>query len=155
MAQILADRVRQTLRKHLNRVCAKGAPALESGRDRNLHDLRVALKHLRYNLEFFRSLLGAEAKDALELLAQGQERLGMISDDDTFVRSYLALVDDLERDDPRRIGIEARMRAVQREREREVEALRALWDGIEKKPYPERLADWISEALGSLSKAET
>lgn len=151
MARTLAEHVSRTLAKHLRRVRADGEPALGSGRDKDLHALRVGLKRLRYNLEFFRCLLGAEAKDALDLLALGQEKLGMISDDDAFRRVYAALLEDLEADDPRRPGLEARLQATKQERERAVEALRALWDGGEKKAYPESLADCVSEALGALS----
>ena len=151
MARPLAKHVCRTLAKHLRRLRADGGPALRSGRDEDLHALRVGLKRLRYNLEFFRCLLVGEAKDALDLLALGQEKLGMISDDDAFRRTYAELLEDLEADDPRRLGLEARLQATKQEREREVEALRALWGGDEKKAYPESLADCISEALGSLS----
>ena len=151
MARPLAKHVCRTLAKHLRRLRADGGPALRSGRDEDLHALRVGLKRLRYNLEFFRCLLVGEAKDALDLLALGQAKLGTISDDDAFRRTYAALLEDLEADDPRRLGLEARLQATKQEREREVEALRALWGGDEKKAYPESLADCISEALGSLS----
>jgi CHAD domain-containing protein len=155
MARTLAKHVRRTLAKHLLRFREDGGSALRSGSDEDLHALRVGLKQLRYNLEFFRSLLEGEAKDALDLLAVGQERLGTISDDDAFSRTYKALLEDLEQGDPRRRGLDARLQATKREREREVEALRALWDGGEKKPYPDRLAGCISEALGSLSNDDS
>ena len=151
MARTLTKHVSRTLAKHLRRVRADGGSALGSGRDEDLHALRVGLKRLRYNLEFFRRLLGPEAQDALDLLALGQEKLGMISDDDAFRRTYAALLEDLEADDARRLGLEARLQASKQERERAVEALRALWDGGEKRAYPEILAASISEALGSLS----
>jgi len=155
MAAILAEHVRFTLGRHLKRVCADGPPAVRSGRAEELHALRVALKRLRYNVEFFRCLLGDEAEGALKLLALGQERLGTIADDDTFSRYYAGLLDEIEPDDPRRSGIEARLRAVENDREREAQTLRALWNGGEDKPYRERLADCISAALGSLSKDDS
>ena len=155
MAEILAEHVRSTLDRHLKKVCADGPPAVRSGRAEELHALRVALKRLRYNVEFFRCLLGDEAQDALKLLALGQERLGTIADDDTFGRYYSALLGEIEPDDPRRSGVEARLRAVENDRDREVQTLRALWDGGEEKPYRERLTGCTSAALGSLSKDES
>lgn len=152
MARKLGKRVRRTLLKELRRVREGGDSAFERGRGEELHALRVGLKRLRYNLEFFRCLLAAEAKDALDLLAVGQEKLGTISDGDAFARTYATLLANLAAGDPRRDGLEARLHSVEREREREFARLRALWEGGAETPYPERLSACISEALGSLSK---
>jgi len=154
MTRLLAKHVRRTLRKGLRRV-ENGGDSLARGRDDDLHALRVALKRLRYNVEFFRCLLGAQAKSALDLLALGQEKLGTISDGDGFVRTYVRLLDDLAAGDPRRSGLEVRLRIAQHERERDLSALRALWNEGDEDPYPERLAASISEALESLSNDDS
>lgn len=45
-----------------------------------LHDLRIACKHLRYNLEFARPLLGAECEVLIKRLKAVQELLGDLND---------------------------------------------------------------------------
>jgi CHAD domain-containing protein len=154
MARRLAEHARHTLRKGLRRV-REGGGSLVRGRDEDLHALRVALKRLRYNLECFRGMVEDEAKDALGLLALGQERLGAISDDDAFARSYAALLADLAGHDHRRPGINARLRIVALARERDLSALRAMWEGGAEGPYLERLAGSISDVLGSLSNVDS
>ncbi len=139
--------IERRLRKLLR--CAK--PALSSGRDEDLHETRIAVKRLRYSLEFFSSMLGEPCSQALELLATAQERLGTIADADSFARFYDDLSDHLAPDDPRLAGIRARRSAAMLERERAFASLRAFWKGAEGPAYPETLAASISSALGSLS----
>jgi CHAD domain-containing protein len=154
MARTLRKAIPRILRKRLQDVITSMASALEDGRDEQLHGARVAVKRLRYNLDFFRSLLGAESDGALELLALAQEYLGTISDSDTFERLYLELLDGLEASDPRRAGIEARRQAAQTERRHALESLRGLWSRDGDRLYPERLAASISAALVSPSLSE-
>jgi CHAD domain-containing protein len=45
-----------------------------------LHALRIACKRLRYTLEFFRSILGPEAKGAIEEVVAVQDHLGALQD---------------------------------------------------------------------------
>jgi CHAD domain-containing protein len=45
-----------------------------------LHQLRIACKHLRYTLEFFREVLGAEAKMLINELKAAQDHLGDLQD---------------------------------------------------------------------------
>jgi CHAD domain-containing protein len=154
MARTLRKAVPRILHKQLRTVVACLTSGLEGERDRDLHAARVAVKRLRYNLEFFRSLLGDEADGALDLLVLAQERLGTISDAATFERAYGALLDGLEFEDPRRAGIEARRRAAQAERARALEGLNALWSRDGDRLYPERLAASISAALTSPSLSD-
>jgi len=139
--------IERRLRKLLR--CAK--PALLTGRDDDLHATRIAVKRLRYNLEFFAAILGEGYQPALEQLALVQERLGTIADADAFARFYDDLTDHFSDGDPRFAGIRARREAALLERERAIESLRALWTGAGQTPYPELLAASISSALGSLS----
>jgi CHAD domain-containing protein len=151
MARTLRKAIPRILNGHLKATVDALTSALRNGRDKPLHRARVAVKRLRYMIEFFRSLLGGEADGALDLLALAQERLGTISDADTFERAYLALLEGLEPGDPRRSGIEARRRAAQAERARALDSLRALWSRDGDRLYPERLAASISAALVSPS----
>jgi len=141
--------VPRILSKRLRRLLAGAQEALASGRADDLHAVRIAGKHLRYNLEFFRSILGPAGDIALELLAQLQERLGTIADLDAFARDYNELLASLDKSDPRVAGLRARLRAVRREREHALETLRQRWSRGE--TYPERLVASISAAVDSLS----
>ncbi|HMD02450.1 MAG TPA: CHAD domain-containing protein [Candidatus Baltobacteraceae bacterium] len=134
------------------RALVRGAePALKNAGDRELHALRIAVKHLRYNLEFFESMLGEPVKAALDQLALAQERLGTIADVDAFERFYDELSDHLAPGDPRTAGIRALRTAALLERDRSLHSLRELWSGKDGVSYPDSLAASISSALGSLS----
>jgi CHAD domain-containing protein len=139
------------LRARLRAVQRSTRHALASGRQHDLHALRVEITRLRYNVEFFRGVLGPEAGDALQVLGRLQERLGTISDSGAFLRTYRALALRLGPDDPRRPGLEERIRAARRARRRALASLRAELARDGERAYPERLAASISAALGSLS----
>jgi len=147
----LAENAYATLRKLLRHVRAGGDRVIERGAGRRLHALRVAFKRLRYNVEFFRTILADDdAKEALVLLAQAQERLGTISDNDTFAAYYAAQLPSLDANDPRRIGIEARLNTVAHDRERELASLRSLWEDDADERYPKRLRAAIRSAVAPL-----
>lgn len=58
-----------------------------------LHNLRLAFKALRYTLEFFRELLGPEAKQVIKQMKTMQDHLGNLNDADVAsksLRDYLA-----------------------------------------------------------------
>ena len=140
----------RTLQRLLRRVLA-GADAAIAGGDRaKLHAMRIAVKRLRYNTEFFRALLGAQGESATDILSRLQEHLGTIADADAFELVYEELLGCLDGDDPRAFGLESRRQATRTERERALEALRSLWKDPEQR-YRERLAASISAAVGSLS----
>ena len=124
---------------------------MKSGRDDELHATRIAIKRLRYTLEFFGSALGPSLGEALDLLALEQERLGTIADVDAFVRTYDELSDHLVPGDPRLAGIAALRTAALQVRAQALESLRAIWRDESAGRYPERLAASISAALDSLS----
>lgn len=62
-----------------------------------LHALRIHCKKLRYTVEFFRGLLGAEARILLHHTVAMQDLLGEIQDAQTAGQLISAFVDDLER----------------------------------------------------------
>jgi len=145
---------RRSIERGLRKLVRSARPALESARDEDLHSTRIAVKRLRYNLEFYASTLGDSCRQALDLLSLAQERLGTVADADAFVRFYDDLSDHLGENDLRRTGIAARREAALAERDRAIKSLRALWKGEDGAPYPESLAGSISSALGSLSPNE-
>ncbi len=138
------------LRKRLAALLADADKAFKRGRDVELHALRIDVKRLRYTLEFAVPLVRDEAMGALDLLALLQERLGDLADADTFGRTYASVAEGVPAGDPRRSGLDTLIALAERDRERALEAVRALWRG-EDAPYPERLAASISATLGSLS----
>jgi CHAD domain-containing protein len=147
----LAENAYATLRKLLRHVRACGDRVIGRGSGKQLHALRVAFKRLRYNVEFFRTILADDdAKAALVLLVQAQERLGTISDDDAFAAYYAAQLSSLDANDPRRIGIEARVKTVEHDREHELTCLRSLWEDDADERYPKRLRAAIRGAVASL-----
>lgn len=147
----LAEHARDSIRKHLRRVRRSGDRVVERGSGPQLHALRVALKRLRYNIEFARAILPeSETSEALTLLAQAQERLGTISDDDAFSARYATQLAGLDANDLRRVGIEARRTRVAHERERELAALRTLWKSGDDVPYPKRLRAAVRGATDAL-----
>ena len=121
--------------------------AFARGRESELHALRLAVKRLRYNVEFASTLANDEARPALDLLARLQERLGAIADADAFGRTYDELLDGLAPNDPRRPGLESLHATARSDRERSLAEARAFW--VSEPPYPERLAASISAAFGS------
>ena len=138
------------LAKRLQRLLDRAGAALESGHAAALHAMRIEGKHLRYNLEFFRGALAPSADEAIDLLADLQERLGTIADLDGFGRSYGVMLAGLNEGDPRAAGLHARLTMTRRERERLLEGLRHRWIRGER-PYPERLKFTVCASLASLS----
>jgi CHAD domain-containing protein len=139
------------VRKRTRSLLEDGAAALERGREAELHDVRIAVKRLRYTLECAVPLAPDATRPALELLAKLQEHLGSLADGDTFGRTYAGMLDGLTHDDPRRSGLETLAAASRQERERQLAALRTLWKGNGEAGYPDRLAASISAALASIS----
>jgi CHAD domain-containing protein len=53
---------------------------LDTARIEQLHELRIEFKRLRYTLEFFREVLGSEAKPIIEEIKVVQDHLGDLND---------------------------------------------------------------------------
>jgi len=130
---------------------ARARRSINGGRDDELHRARIAAKRLRYTIEFFASALGPSRSTALGLLALLQDRLGTVADCEAFARFYCGLISRLDKEDPRRAGIEARIAACGSQRREAIDAVRALWKGGQYPPYPDMLAASISAALASAS----
>ncbi len=138
------------VRKRMRALARDATSALARGRDDELHALRIDVKRLRYNVEFLAPLARDETLVALDLLALLQERLGSLADADAFARTYDALRPDMPPGDPREPGLATLRANAERERERSLAAVRALW-GADDATYPERLAASISATLDSVS----
>ena len=138
---------RAVVRKRLQRIVEDGTHAFARGREGELHALRIAVKRLRYNVEFAASLATDSARPVLELLARLQDFLGTLADLDAFERTYETLLDGLPPNDPREAGLAMLRDATRTERARKLADARAFW--LDDPPYPEKLAASISAAFGS------
>ena len=96
---------------------------LPTASDEQLHELRIAGKHLRYTLELFEPTLGAKIATVLKPIVAAQEQLGTIHDSDVAL-GYLAEFGAAHGDDPALAQY-----AAQRQAERAAAAARipALW----------------------------
>lgn len=72
------------------------APAIgDPTRDKDLHDMRIAAKRLRYTLEMFGVCLGPDGPALIETVKELQERIGAIHDADVLeatARLHLAML---------------------------------------------------------------
>ncbi|HEX7812508.1 MAG TPA: CHAD domain-containing protein, partial [Burkholderiales bacterium] len=78
----LADFAKQALSRQHAKVKKRGRRIGKLAFE-DLHRLRIAIKRLRYSLEFFAPLATKEAQDALDTLAGLQGMLGHLNDDAT------------------------------------------------------------------------
>ncbi len=148
-AKTLAQTVPRLLDRGLRAFLEALEAALESGNFTDLHAARIAGKRLRYDLDFFGSILGEDAPRAYKLLTQLQDRLGFIADATAFDAFYEELLGDLSERDPRRVGLVSRKSENIRERAEALVQLRAFWsDGAE--TAGEALSASIASALRSL-----
>ncbi len=72
---------REVVTAQLRRLQRRSASLTEPVKDYEAyHQLRIDAKHLRYSLEFFQTLLGAEALEAIEVLKHLQDHFGDLQD---------------------------------------------------------------------------
>jgi CHAD domain-containing protein len=67
-------------------------PVLDGASVETLHALRIACKRLRYTLEFFRELLGPQAKDVIAEVVRLQDHLGDLNDADVAISAISAFL---------------------------------------------------------------
>ena len=112
-----------------------------------LHELRIACKHLRYTLELFEPALGEKTAPVIELVTQMQEHLGHLHDFDV-MREYLgaqADSDDQAPDDAQdENGGGAYMRARMAERDQLLAGVQPLWQQLSDQGLRQHLAYLIA-----------
>jgi len=110
---------------------------LQNATAKHLHRLRIQFKELRYTLQFFAPLLGAETQVLLVSLKQSQEHLGDLNDATVALR----LLDDA-------IGLETSIAQYQTYQQNEVERLvrtySPVWQGFYGRDWRRNLADAIA-----------
>ena len=117
-----------------------------------LHRLRIAFKSLRYTLEFFREVLGPDARHLIEELKQVQDHLGDVQDavvSCTIVRDFLTWGTWGSRGSAKNIasfrpviapGVASYLSARQAELQHLVAAFPAVWGRMEESGFFEKIA---------------
>jgi CHAD domain-containing protein len=113
--------------------------ALESLRDEDLHEARIAGKRLRYTLEFFADALGPNVEQALAPLIALQECLGALQDTVVARARIHALGLD------RQAGVEAYLQARDAEHATHLETLPRLWEKVNSATYRRRVWEMIAK----------
>ncbi len=73
------------------------APLLENASIEQLHALRIEFKKLRYTVEFFKEVLGAEAKQVIDDIKHLQDHLGDLNDADVACKILRQFIQNWER----------------------------------------------------------
>ena len=101
---------------------------------KELHNLRISIKRLRYSMEFFALNYGEEFQDFLKVLADLQEQLGDIHDCDVVemvLTDYLQALPDPGNIEPDAIGINGLLVRYREMRKAKYEAFLQQWDALE------------------------
>jgi CHAD domain-containing protein len=125
------------------------SPVLDGAPVAVLHALRIECKRLRYTLEFFREVLGPEAKDAIAEVVQVQDHLGALHDADVangLLSEFLFRAGD--NGGPRVIapGVVAYLAVQQGELQRLIDTFPERWRAFNR---PE-MRTWIAQAVAAL-----
>ena len=124
----------------------------DSDKVKELHNLRISIKRLRYSMEFLAINYGEEFQDLLKILADLQEQLGDIHDCDVVeivLTDYLqALTDrgDIETD---AIGINALLIRYRETRKAKYEAFLQQWDALEEADFKGQLLRIVTGESGA------
>lgn len=128
------------------------APVLDSATIEQLHALRIEFKKLRYTLEFFREVLGGEARELIEEIKVLQDHLGDLNDADVACQILREFLDEWEnrqlmvpideRDDPE--PIVAYLATRHAERHRLVVTFRDAWARFDRPEVRARFAAAVS-----------
>ena len=110
---------------------------LPGGSDENLHQARIAGKHLRYTIELFADALGPDVKHVLAPLVALQECLGTLQDAIT-ARKHVAALGLA--DDP---GTQEYLAARDAEHAQQLVELPGLWENVASANYQQQLFDLI------------
>lgn len=129
---------------------------VESIRDpdkiKELHNLRISIKRLRYSMEFFAINYGEEFQDFLKILADLQEQLGDIHDYDVVeivLTDYLQELPDQEGTETDAIGINALLLRYREMRKAKYQAFLQGWDALEEADFKGQLLKIVTGEPGA------
>lgn len=105
---------------------------------KELHNLRISVKRLRYSMEFFAINYGEEFQDFLKVLADLQEQLGEIHDCDVVemvLTDYLQSLPDKGEAETDAIGINALLVRYREMRDAKYHAFLQRWETLEEADF--------------------
>ena len=123
---------------------------------KELHNLRISVKRLRYSMEFFAINYGEEFQDFLKILADLQEQLGDIHDCDVVemvLTDYLQVLPDQGDTEADAIGINALLRRYREMRKAKYEAFLQQWDAIAEADFEGQLLRIVTGESGAVAPA--
>ena len=119
---------------------------------KELHNLRISVKRLRYSMEFFAINYGEEFQDFLKILADLQEQLGDIHDCDvveTVLTDYLQSLPDQGVADADAIGINALLFHYREMRTTKYQAFLQRWEALEEANFKVQLLRIVTAESGT------
>lgn len=119
---------------------------------KELHNLRISVKRLRYSMEFFVINYGEEFQDFLKVLADLQEQLGDIHDCDvveTVLTDHLQSLPDQGDAETDTIGINALLLRYHEMRKARYEAFLQRWDALEEADFKIQLFRIVTGESGT------
>ena len=119
---------------------------------KELHNLRISVKRLRYSMEFFAINYGEEFQDFLKILADLQEQLGDIHDCDVVemvLTDYLQSLPDQGAEETDEIGINALLLRYREMRTAKYQVFLQRWDALEEADFKIQLLRIVTGESGT------
>ena len=127
-------------------------PIRDPDKVKELHNLRISVKRLRYSMEFFAINYGEEFRDFLKILADLQEQLGDIHDCDVVemvLTDYLQSLPDRSDTEIDAIGINILLLRYRETRKAKYAAFLQQWDALEEANFKDQLLRIVTGELGA------
>ena len=124
---------------------------------KELHNLRISVKRLRYSMEFFAVNYGEEFQDFLKILADLQEQLGDIHDCDVVemvLTDYLQSLPNQRDTETDAIGINVLLLRYRETRKAKYEAFLQQWDALEEADFEGQLLRIVTGESGAEAPAQ-
>ena len=121
---------------------------------KELHNLRISVKRLRYSMEFFAINYGEEFQDFLKVLADLQEQLGDIHDCDvveSVLSDHLQSLPDKGEAEVDAIGINALLLRYREMREAKYQVFLQRWKALEEADFKVQLLKIVTGESGTAS----
>lgn len=124
---------------------------------KELHNLRISVKRLRYSMEFFAINYGEEFQNFLQVLADLQEQLGDIHDCDvveTVLTDYLQELPDRRDTETDAIGINALLLRYREMRKVKYQSFLQRWDALEEADFKGQLLRTVTGESGTEASSQ-
>ena len=131
-------------------------PIRDPDKVKELHNLRISVKRLRYSMEFFAINYGEEFQGFLKILADLQEQLGDIHDCDVIemvLTDYLQALPDQGDTAADAIGINALLLRYREMRKAKYEAFLQQWDALAEADFEDQLLRIVTSGSGAVAPA--